>query len=482
MPRGSFRGRLFLLLMLFAAAPSIMMTLVGYYLVVGTPSQDTTGDQTALQRISDYYGTVIYQDLQNRLDAYKLNGDTDGLNFVLVVSDDGVSLPYADSSFARETVGIITLTAQTRTHGLTEAGGRLYQYVAAPDHGHLLTIGGIVHDSAFSALVDEIKISGARTTTQRELRGRYVVFVGGLFLTVMILTLLSAWYFSSRSSKRLAGPLTALTQASEQIARGEFNKTVKIEAEGEIGRLVDSFNRMVMRLDAATARLTQTERVAAWRQVARRFAHELKNPLQPILVSLYRIEKQLADTPQWEQVREPLKAASDEVKHLTELAERFSGLAKLPPPKIVPINLKAVVCTIAELYKEKLQPFRFAVVLPDEDVTVFFDETYLREAVHNLLQNAADACREDDAIAIEIVDQSEQVLLTVRDSGRGMDVATLAEARLPYFTTKQKGTGLGLAIVDKFMTELGGRLRVESAPGKGTTATLVLPKDSADAS
>lgn len=479
--RGSFRSRLFVLLLIFAAAPVVLLTLLGYYLVAATPTQSQATGKAALEHISDYYGALIDSVLRDRLAAYTSNGTTDGLDFVFTYTDGTISELGGDSALTPEAAAIIGESAAQREAGLTEAGGRLYQYVATAKGDGSLIVAGMLHDPSLLTLIDEVKLSGARTSTSRELRGKYIVFAGGLLIVIVAVTLLAAWYFSSRASRRLAGPLIALAQASERIAHGEFNETVDIRADGEIGRLVDSFNRMVLRLDEATARLAQTERVAAWRQLARRFAHELKNPLQPILVSLYRIEKQLTNTPQWEQVREPVQAAASEVRHLTELADRFSGLAKLPPPKVTPIDLKALVRSVTDLYREKLQPFAFSVDLPERDVTVSFDETYLREAVHNLLQNAADACHDGDAITVGIEDETDFVWLTVRDTGPGMDAATLAAARLPYFTTKQKGTGLGLAIVDKFMTELGGRLKVLSAPGQGTAATLVLPKETSDA-
>jgi two-component system nitrogen regulation sensor histidine kinase NtrY len=299
-------------------------------------------------------------------------------------------------------------------------------------------------------------------------------------LTIAVLAVLSAYYLSSRVSGRLAHPLIALSHAATGISRGEFRQSVKVQADGEIGALVEAFNDMAARLDEATSKLAQTERVAAWRQVARRFAHELKNPLQPILVSLYRMEKQLADSDQWPQVKEPLRAAADEVKHLTELAERFSSLAKLPPPREENIDLTALVESVAELYREKLQPFEFQMDLPSDEVTVQADESYLREALHNLLQNAADACRPGDSIRLSVTIDDAGTAITVSDTGPGMDAETLAAARLPYFTTKEKGTGLGLAIIDKFIAELGGRFQVDSTPGQGTIARIVLPREDSD--
>jgi signal transduction histidine kinase len=113
--------------------------------------------------------------------------------------------------------------------------------------------------------------------------------------------------------------------------------------------------------------------------------------------------------------------------------------------------------------------------LPEKPVHVVSDAAYLREALHNLLQNALDACHDGDSLTVTLTIETEAFEITVADSGPGMDAATLASARLPYFTTKAKGNGLGLAIVERSMAELGGRLKVESRPNEGTRVTLILP-------
>jgi nitrogen fixation/metabolism regulation signal transduction histidine kinase len=237
---------------------------------------------------------------------------------------------------------------------------------------------------------------------------------------------------------------------------------------------------MSSRLEQTTTRLAQTERVAAWRQVARRFAHELKNPIQPILVSLYRIEKLLSSTDSYEKIEEPLKAASDELNHLRDLAERFSQLAKLPAPSLKETSLNDLLTSVAGLYKEQLAPFGFELSLPSEDVTANVDHTYLREALYNIIQNAIDASKPGQPISLELRAEADRARIILRDTGEGMDQQTVTSARLPYFTTKETGTGLGLAIVEKSVNEMGGEVYVESEKGKGTTIILSLPREVAN--
>ncbi|MEE8577249.1 MAG: ATP-binding protein, partial [candidate division Zixibacteria bacterium] len=217
------------------------------------------------------------------------------------------------------------------------------------------------------------------------------------------------------------------------------------------------------------------ERVAAWRQVARRFAHELRNPLQPILISLYRIERILMDTDVYDEVYEPLKAASEEVRHLIKLAERFSHLAKLPPPSLEEIDLCELIRSVAALYQQPDAPYSVVTRLPEVEMICRVDKAYLREALHNLVQNGLDATGRKGNIVIALDSNDAVVDLSVIDDGAGMDVDTLESARLPYFTTKKKGHGLGLAIVEKSVGELGGQLQIQSRSGQGTQATISLP-------
>ena len=234
---------------------------------------------------------------------------------------------------------------------------------------------------------------------------------------------------------------------------------------------------MTGELETVTAKLSQSERVAAWRHIARRFAHELKNPLQPILVSLYRIEKKLKETGEYETYRDSLSAITEEINNLTELANRFSSLAKLPPPELKEVSLNESLRSIAELYRDELAPYAFEIDLPDYDIRYSLDEVYFREAIHNLLLNAIDATEIGKKIGIKLDEDQRTIKIQIYDNGCGIDEEKLQSIRMPYFTTKEKGTGLGLAVVEKTVNELKGSLAISSKIGVGTTITIELPKN-----
>ena len=474
----TFRSRLFRLFLLFALVPSIVLTVIGYYVAVDTPSSAQSPDSERSDLIQGYFITLLYDDIERVLIDYQANPPAlqKALDFVVRVDSAGAPPSVILGDISPESIDRLREFAPRQSRGLLTLGDRFLQYVSIADSTSVRLVGGIVHDSSFAAVLEGARLESGTRSAEQELRSRYIVFLGILFLTVMLAAIVGAYILSSRVSGRLAEPVIALSRAAGRIAAGDFKQQVSISASDELGILVESFNRMTLQLEQTTARLAQSERVAAWRQVARRFAHELKNPLQPILVSLYRIEQQLDGTDQWAKVREPLQAAGEEVKHLTSLAERFSLLAKLPPPKLERVELKNLVESIFSLYAERLRPFKSQLDVPSESVFVVTDTAYVREAVHNLMQNAIDACREGDRIKLLLTRQEDHAMISVVDTGPGMDAATLASARLPYYTTKAKGDGLGLAIVEKSLAELDGQLRVESRPGRGTTVTVVLPR------
>ena len=478
----TFRSRVLRLLLLFAAVPSIILTVLGYYLAIDTGPAADRSQAASPEDIQSYFIDRVDADIQESLakDAYDTTALAANLDFLIRLDSAGQRVESAMGSLsARAVDDIRSAVDRGQRRGLAPFDGGFNQFSARRLASGEILVGGVVHDSTFVRMIETARASSADRSAEKELRSRYVVFLGLLFLSVTLVAMIAAYFFSARVSHHLAEPVTALSRAAGKIAEGDFAQHVATEAKDELGALVASFNSMAAHLDQTTARLAQTERVAAWRHVARRFAHELKNPLQPILVSLYRIEQQLAETPQWEHIKEPLRAAGDEVRHLTALAERFSSLAKLPPPRLERFDLRALVASTLELYAEKTRSLLFTAQLPDRALMVTSDAAYIREALHNLLQNALDACRDGDKLTVTLASNDQTIGIAVADSGPGMDAATLASARLPYFTTKAKGNGLGLAIVERSMAELSGQLRVESHPGEGTTVTLVLPREEA---
>jgi two-component system, sporulation sensor kinase E len=183
----------------------------------------------------------------------------------------------------------------------------------------------------------------------------------------------------------------------------------------------------------------------------------------------------LEDSPELARLREPLQAASEELRHLTNLADRFADLAKLPPPALQKTNLNDLIRSVADLYREETASFAFSLELPPTTCYAEIDQTYFREALHNLLKNAMEASDPGGRILLKMSHDRDGFRFIVQDFGKGMSAEVIQSARMPYFTTREKGSGLGLAVVDKITSEMGGQLLIESQEGQGTMTTIFVP-------
>ncbi|MBD3402134.1 HAMP domain-containing protein [candidate division GN15 bacterium] len=467
--KSEFGQKLFRLFILFSLVPAAVLALVGYYLVTNASAPAAVNTGAGGAAVAEYYNEYLFTQLEN--------ADTTAasVDFIMHLVDGEVTMPRGAEELDAAATAHVVAAARHRSHGFVEAGRRVYQYQRQVT-GSDTTVVGYIHGPRFAELSRSVRAEIPGEAGREAIQSRYSLFLGGLFLLLALITVSVALVLSRRMAHNLARPLAELSDAASSIAEGNFRTRVPPQGESDIRNLIERFNDMTEQLERTTTRLTATERVAAWRQVARRFAHELKNPLQPILVSLYRIERLLIDTAQYDKVYEPLKAASDEVRHLKQLAERFSHLAKLPPPSMETTDACELVRTVAELYQGPDLPYVVETDLPDHVCMLPVDPAYLREALHNLIQNGLDATDRTGTVTVSLHENGEFVEIAVRDDGPGMDDETIRSARLPYFTTKPEGHGLGLAIVEKSVGELHGRLDIESTSDEGTTVTISLPK------
>ncbi|MFQ5500404.1 MAG: ATP-binding protein [Candidatus Zixiibacteriota bacterium] len=471
----SFGRRLFRKFLLFSAIPVLLLATVGYYLVAKMPGDVGTFSAADSTKLSAFYDSLVYDQIDRAMKDFTTGSAKPlSVDFVIVALNDSISTVTQSVGVPPEVASGIVDAAIADSRRIIMIDSLAYRFALRVDQ-NTLVIGGIIHPPSFLNLMQAVQVGRAGQSLTGQLRLNYLYFVGFLLAAVSILTAAAAYYFSARISRNLSQPLADLNRAAVQIGQGDFSQQVKLQGIGEIRSLTQEFNRMAGQLEATTDRLTQSERVAAWRHVARLFAHELKNPLQPLLISLHRIEKTLANSPHKEQVVAPLSAASDELKRLTVLADRFSQLAKMPDPSPVSTDLTALLRSFATLYSEQLSRYDFSLQLPDYSVNVELDEVYFRQSLHNLLQNALDATDSGGRIRIELVSRGDICFLSVTDSGHGMSEQTVATARMPYFSTKEKGSGIGLAVVEKVVSDLKGRLSISSKPEEGTTVTVELP-------
>jgi nitrogen fixation/metabolism regulation signal transduction histidine kinase len=281
-------------------------------------------------------------------------------------------------------------------------------------------------------------------------------------------------------ARGIARPVLDLRHGMERAAEGDLSHRVKPAGTSEVRFLGASFNRMVEEIQTSRRALLRAERLAAWREVARAVAHEIRNPLTPIQFALQRLREEAGrqEPPRAEVVQENAEAILREVRSLSEFATAFSAVAQLPEPKFAPTDLEALVQDAARLYRGS-SPVEFRVEVDPPVPLAWADAGQIQRVIVNLLKNSMDVLDGRGRITLRLKRESEAsgagVVLEVEDNGPGMDPATLERATHPGFTTKSSGSGLGLTLVQRIVEQHGGRFGLESNPGVGTRAWISIP-------
>jgi two-component system nitrogen regulation sensor histidine kinase NtrY len=305
--------------------------------------------------------------------------------------------------------------------------------------------------------------------------GGSALLVGGGGILVAIL--LSSW-----AAARVTRPVEQLARAARDIGAGNWDTRVEVRGSDEVAQLAESFNRMTAELLAQKERLVQTERVAAWRELARRLAHELKNPLFPLQLTVENLTRARAQSPeQFDEVfRESSSTLLAEISNLKTIVGRFSEFAQMPHPQLRALQVNEILCGVAKLFQAQLQapgrePIACKLELDENLETIAADPDLLHRALSNLVLNAMDAMPKGGTLTLRSRRDHEKVVIEVSDTGTGMTGEECERIFTPYYTSKQHGTGLGLAIVQSVVSDHGGRISARSEPGRGTTFVMELP-------
>ena len=299
----------------------------------------------------------------------------------------------------------------------------------------------------------------------------YGVATAGILLAIVI----SLWI-----AARVSRPIEELARAAQDVADGNWDTQVPERGRDELSVLAQSFNHMTSQLSSQRDRLVQTERVAAWRELARRLAHELKNPLFPLQLTVENLVRSRELPPEEfdEVFRESTQTLGMEIGNLKKIIGRFSDFSKMPKPELERIDAKDVVERVRSLYSTGLQDgpaMQFSVQVADEPMPIDADPELLHRALSNLVLNAKDAMPEGGTLTLAARPLGDQVEIRVSDTGEGLTPEECERLFTPYYTTKQHGAGLGLAIVQSVIADHKGKIAVESRAGEGATFIITLP-------
>jgi two-component system nitrogen regulation sensor histidine kinase NtrY len=293
-------------------------------------------------------------------------------------------------------------------------------------------------------------------------------------LGIIFAVLASLWI-----AARISRPIEELAHAAGKVAEGDWETRVDIRSLDEVGALARSFNNMTRQLAEQRERLVQTERVAAWRELARRLAHELKNPLMPLQITVENMvrAKKLPKKQFDEVFKESTATLQAEIENLKTIVGRFSDFSKLPKPQALEMDAREAVRRVVKLYGPALEEkhIELGTAISAEPLPILGDSELLHRALSNLVLNAMDAMPEGGTLTVSAVRAREMVRISVGDTGAGLTPEECERLFTPYYTTKQHGTGLGLAIVQSVIADHNGTIAVENVEGGGARFVIGLP-------
>ncbi|MEE8478683.1 MAG: ATP-binding protein [Candidatus Neomarinimicrobiota bacterium] len=297
-----------------------------------------------------------------------------------------------------------------------------------------------------------------------ELYSKFIFF----FLTVSVIVLfLISFYFITR-------PLKRLQDATIQLAQGNLSVQIKESKFSPLNDLIISFNTMSLELESNRNKIIQAEKDAAWRDMARILAHEIKNPLTPIRLSLERLEMKYASKSKDldEVFSNVTTVIHEEIDNLQTFASEFSKFAKLPEAAMKHYNVNEQLTEICTPYQTELT---IDLKLEEKLPLLFADKIQIKQVLENLIQNSINAAKDNFNIKINTSFTDSIINLSIQDNGYGIDAKDINEIFKPYFTKSRGGTGLGLAIVKRIIESHGGSINVESQVNVGTTFILSFP-------
>jgi signal transduction histidine kinase len=309
---------------------------------------------------------------------------------------------------------------------------------------------------------------------EKEISGFLVALIN-IYVLLFALSIVTAIFISDYVTK----PLKLIQDKLGNIKLGKTNEPIEWQENDEIGNLVIEYNRMIAELANSADLLAKSERESAWREMAKQVAHEIKNPLTPMKLSVQHLQRTWKDhAPDMDQKMERVtKTIIDQIDALSNIATEFSNFAKMPKANFEKVNLQHILLNSISLFND-LETIRLEFKSEvEEDTWIWADKEQLLRVFNNLLKNAIQAIPEEKEGLIQVVLKTEKnnYLVMISDNGVGIHEDILHKIFVPNFTTKNGGMGLGLAMVKNIVENTGGFIWFETEAKKGTTFFVSLP-------
>lgn len=303
---------------------------------------------------------------------------------------------------------------------------------------------------------------------------RFLVAIINVFILLLAVSTVLAIFISNW----LTEPLRILQESFARVKFGEHNQRIHYEKQDEIGALVKEYNQKLGELELAAQQVAKNERESAWREMAKQVAHEIKNPLTPMKLSVQQLLRSYDpnDPASEERLNRVANSMIEQIDALTKIANEFSNFAKMPQLMNERMNIVPLIDGVCQLFADngpKVTFYSYA-----DEVYGDIDKDQFVRVFNNLIKNAAQAIPtgREGRIDVRITDHDGMIHIEVEDNGQGIPNEMQDKIFVPYFTTKGTGTGLGLAMVKQIIENHGGSISFQTKEGKGTIFTIVLPR------
>lgn len=309
--------------------------------------------------------------------------------------------------------------------------------------------------------------------TNRELTSLLVDMLNIFVIFFLITGVLSVFL-----SKVITRPLAIIALSLRKLRVGGENEAITWQSNDEIGQLVKTYNTVLHQLEVSIEKLALTEREGAWREMAKQVAHEIKNPLTPMRLSIQHLQRSVAETDP--SIKEKIKKVSDllvtQIDLMSKMAEEFSSFAKMPMAVPANIDISLMLRDMVDLFSNS-EDFDISLEGLEKPAFILADKDQMKRVFTNLIKNAYQAKKEEETCMLSISAVIEGNILTIAfaDNGVGIEDSLKEKIFHPNFSTKTSGMGLGLAISKKIIELAGGSIRFESTQGAGTIFYITLP-------
>lgn len=308
---------------------------------------------------------------------------------------------------------------------------------------------------------------------------RQIKEVGAAILIIFLIMFFILLALSYTASTNLTDPLKLIAQKLKKTNLNAKNEEIVWRSNDEIGILTNEYNRMIKKLEESREALSASEKQTAWREMARQVAHEIKNPLTPMKLSIQQLQRTLpADSEETRQkIDRALASINEQIDNISEIANSFSEFAKMPVPRTEVFDLVSAVQKTVDLYTQN-NNIKIRFRMEADEIMVTGDKMILSRAVNNLVLNGLQSvpATRKPIISVSVSEKGDMGIVEVQDNGTGISEELRKKVFIPNFSTKQGGSGLGLSMAKRGIEHAGGNIWFESVEGEGTTFYVELPK------